>query len=284
MSEHSIAPPEPDEEPDEMEASRAPLLEHLVELRTRLIHSFLAILLAFGVCFFFAQDIYNFLLDPFLLAAKNARAANDADLELSLIFTGPLEFFFAKMKLALFGALLVAFPFLAFQIYRFVAPGLYHNERGAFFPFLIASPVLFFAGASFVYYVMLPMVMRFAFHQEQAANAGQVAIQLLPRVSEYLSLVTTLILAFGFSFQLPVILSLLGRVGIVSSAGLRKGRKYAVVGILAFAAFFTPPDVISQFLLGIPVFLLYEISIWSVRLIEKKRAETDEEEDAAASV
>jgi sec-independent protein translocase protein TatC len=271
--------PEPDAQADtdEMEASRAPLLDHLLELRTRLIHSLLAVIVAFGFCFFFAQDIYNFLLDPFLLAAKLANGGDGNNFELELIFTGPLEFFFAKMKLALFGGVIVAFPYLAWQVYRFVAPGLYQNERGAFLPFLLASPVLFVAGASFVYYVMLPMVMRFAFNQEQAAGAGQVAIQLLPRVSEYLSLVTTLIMAFGFSFQLPVILSLLGKVGIVSASALRKGRKYAVVGILAFAAFFTPPDVISQILLAVPVLLLYEISIFSVSLIEKKRKEEDAE-------
>ncbi|PHR57735.1 MAG: twin-arginine translocase subunit TatC [Robiginitomaculum sp.] len=275
MTDKSTEQVETEPEDDEMDASRAPLLDHLVELRSRLIHSFIAVLVAFGVCFFFAQDIYNFLLAPFLLAAENARNASEDGLALELIFTGPLEFFFAKMKLALFGGVIVAFPFLAWQVYRFVAPGLYRNERGAFLPFLVASPALFFTGASFVYFVMLPMVMRFAFHQEQAAGAGQVAIQLLPRVSEYLSLVTTLIMAFGFSFQLPVVLSLMGRVGLVSADGLRKGRKYAVVGILAFAAFFTPPDVISQFLLGVPVFLLYEISIWSVSLIERKREEED---------
>ncbi len=280
MTDKSTEQVEPEPEEDEMDASRAPLLDHLVELRTRLIHSFIAVLVAFGGCFFFAQDIYNFLLAPFLFAAENARQASEDGLALELIFTGPLEFFFAKMKLALFGGVIVAFPFLAWQIYRFVAPGLYRNERGAFLPFLVASPALFFTGASFVYFVMLPMVMRFAFHQEQAAGAGQVAIQLLPRVSEYLSLVTTLILAFGFSFQLPVVLTLMGRVGLVSAEGLRKGRKYAVVGILAFAAFFTPPDVISQFLLGVPVFLLYEISIWSVSLIERKREEEDAKYEA----
>jgi len=268
-------PPELEGQIDDMDASRAPLLDHLLELRTRIIHSFIAIVIAFAICFFFAQDIYNFLLVPFLSAAENARALQDESSQLELIFTGPLEFFFAKMKLALFGAIILSFPYLAWQVYRFVAPGLYNNERGAFLPFLLAAPVLFATGASFVYYVMLPMVMRFAFNQEQAGGSEQVAIQLLPRVSEYLSLVTTLILAFGISFQLPVVLSLMGRVGLVSADALRKGRKYAVVGILAFAAFFTPPDVISQFLLGVPVLLLYEISIWSVSLIEKNRAKEE---------
>lgn len=272
------------EDDDEVESSRAPLLEHLIELRGRLINSILAILVAFLICFFFAVPIYNFLLAPFQHAADAVRTAAGQDaLKLELIYTGPLEFFFAKMKLALFGGVILAFPVLAWNVYRFVAPGLYKQERNAFLPFMLASPVLFIGGMSFVYYVMLPLVMRFAFSQEQVGVEGQAAIQLLPRVSEYLSLVITLMLAFGFSFQLPVVLSLMGKAGLVGAETLRKGRKYAIVIILAFAAVFTPPDVVSQLLLGIPVYLLYEISIWSVSLIEKRREEEDEEAAAADS-
>lgn len=261
---------------DEVEASRAPLLDHLLELRSRIIWSLVAIVLAFAVCFAFALPIYDLLLRPFTVAAAMVGdQAGQAEMP-RLIFTGPMEFFFVKVKLALFGAVILAFPVISFQVYRFVAPGLYRNERGAFLPFMIASPVLFALGASFVYFVMMPMVMRFALMQQQSPDETRIAIELLPRVSEYLSLTTTLILAFGFSFQLPVVLSLMGRAGLVSAATLRKGRKFAIVGILVFAAFFTPPDVISQILLGIPVLLLYEISILSVALVERKRAAEDE--------
>ncbi|PHS27984.1 MAG: twin-arginine translocase subunit TatC [Robiginitomaculum sp.] len=264
---------------DEVEASRAPLMDHLLELRTRIIWALVAIAIAFAICFAFALPIYDLLLKPFSVAAELVSNQTGTTIVPRLIFTGPMEFFFVKVKLALFGALILAFPFIAFQVYRFVAPGLYRNEKGAFLPFMVASPALFVLGASFVYFVMMPMVMRFSLMQEQAPDSARIAIELLPRVSEYLSLITALILAFGFSFQLPVVLTLMGRVGLVSAAGLRKGRKFAIVGILAFAAFFTPPDVISQVILGIPVLLLYEISIFSVALIERKRDEEDEEDE-----
>ncbi len=255
-------------EPDELSGTEAPLLDHLTELRKRLIYALLALAVCAAICFGFAEGIYNLLLRPFAAVARNAR--DGAPLE--LIYTGPLEFFFAKLRLSLFGGIFLAFPVLAYQVYAFVAPGLYKRERRAFLPFLVAAPVLFTAGAAFVYFVMMPMVARFALSQEQI-DSSVAAIKLLPRVSEYLSLVMALMLAFGISFQLPVVLSLLGRAGILGAESLRKGRKYALVGILAFAAFFTPPDIISQILLTVPVYMLYEASIWLVALMERKAEE-----------
>ena len=267
---------EDDSEP-QMEATRAPLLEHLTELRSRLIVAIIALVIGAGICFGFATQIYNWLIEPFAIAAENA----GKDTQLELIFTGPLEFFFVKLKLALFAGLFISFPIIAWQVYAFVAPGLYKNEKGAFLPFLVATPILFTAGALFVYYVMLPWVGRFAFAQEQLGADGPANIQLLLSVKEYLSLVMALMLAFGLSFLLPVVLTLLGQIGVVGSDTLRSGRKYALLIILAFAAFFTPPDVISQIILTGPVMLLYEASIWCVVLIERKRAREDAAREAA---
>ncbi len=285
------------EDESEIEASRAPLLDHLIELRKRLIMCVAAVVVGFGLCFAFADPLYELLLRPYVMAtqiyasgsANHTAGAFDLLLTqlgvkapppitetLRLQFTAPLEFFFTKLKLAGFGAVALTFPVLAWQVYAFVAPGLYKRERRAFLPFLLAAPLLFLTGTALVYYVILPFVLWFSLSQ-QMIGAG-VAVELIPKVSEYLTLVTTLLMAFGLCFQLPVVLTLLGQAGIVSSEALRGGRRYAIVGVFVVAAVVTPPDPISQTMLAIPIILLYEISIWCVRLIERRRAR----EDAAA--
>jgi sec-independent protein translocase protein TatC len=271
--------PSPEDDEEEIEASRAPLLEHLLELRQRLVVSAVAVLIGFIIAFIFSKQIYNFLLVPFGEAAKAVRGANAEQLE--LIFTAPFEFFFTKMKLAMFGGIMLAFPVIAHQLYAFIAPGLYRRERAAVLPYLLASPVLFVAGASLVYFFVLPFAMRFALGQEVGGEGQDIVIQLMPRVSEYLALVTTLILAFGFAFQMPVVMSLAGRAGLISSEALRKGRRYAIVGIFVFAAVVTPPDPFSQSILGVCIMGLYELSILAVRLVERKREQAEAEEAAA---
>ena len=263
------------EEEAELESSKAPLLEHLVELRSRLVKSLIAFMVAFIICFFFAKSIYGFLVQP--LADAFAR---DGQPGRHMIFTALYETFFTYVKVGMFGAICLAFPFMAAQIWSFIAPGLYRKERKAFLPFLLATPVMFLVGAAFVYYVMMPYAIRFFLSFEVPGGpggGGGLPIELEARVSEYLSFVMTLIFAFGVCFELPVLLTLLGRVGIVSSAGLKKARRYAIVGVFLVAAIVTPPDVFSQLSLAFPLVGLYEISIWCVRLIEKQRAAEDAE-------
>ena len=262
-------------EEDEIEKSSAPLIEHLIELRRRLIWSIGGFFVAFLVCFFFAKHLFNLLVIPFKWATK--WAGLDVH-KVELIYTAPQEFFFTQIKLAMFGGLVIAFPLIAMQIYKFIAPGLYKNERAAFLPFLIASPILFLMGASLVYFFFTPMVMWFFLAMQQAGTDDQVQISLLPKVSEYLSLIMTLIFSFGLVFQLPVVTTLMARVGMVSSQGLADKRKWAIVIAFVVAAVLTPPDPVSQIGLALPTILLYEISIWTARMIEKKR-----EKDRVAS-
>lgn len=248
---------------DEIEASKAPLLDHLIELRSRLMWAVGAFVIMFFLCFAVARHIYNVLVWPYMWASGNDHVR--------LIATHFLEQIMTHVKLAMFGAAFLSFPVVATQIYKFVAPGLYKNERRAFLPYLIATPVLFVIGAAVVYFIAMPVLIKFSIGLTQSSGeAGVPTIELLPKVSEYLSLIMTLIFGFGIVFQMPVVLTLLARSGMITSAGLVSSRRYAIVGIFAMAALLTPPDALSMVIMAMPTILLYEASIFAVRYVEKK--------------
>ena len=259
---------------DDIEASKAPLIEHLVELRQRLIYALAGIGVGFLICFYFATAIYNLLVWPYQVARGEGQ-------KIEMIYTAPHEFLFTKLKLALFGAVFLAFPLIAYQIYKFVAPGLYKTERNAFRPYLLWTFLLFITGAMVVYFVVMPLAMMFFLSMEQ--TGGPVEIHLQAKVSEYLSLIMTLILGFGIMFQLPVVLSLLAQAGIVTGQQLRDFRRYAIVAITGAAAVLSPPDPFSMIAMALPTILLYEAGIWRVDWVEKQRLAREAADQAAAS-
>jgi len=260
---------------DPVEDNKMPLMAHLIELRRRLIYSIAAFLICFCGAYYFAGPIFEFLVLPLQHVFAGKPEAH------RLIFTAPTEAFFTYVKVAFFAAAFISFPVVASQVWAFVAPGLYKHERSAFLPFLIATPIMFLIGASLLYFMILPLALKFFTSFEIPAGEGVLPIQLEAKMSEYLSLVMTLVLAFGISFELPVLLTLLVKVGILSADALSSKRRYAIVGIVAFAGLVTPPDVFSQLSLAVPMYLLYEGTIFISRRIERSRAQREAEAEAA---
>ena len=247
------------EEMNELDSSKAPLLDHLIELRRRLLWSFATLAVTFAVCLYFARPIFGFLVQPLLRAGQGR-----------LIYTNIFEAFFVEIKVAFFAALMVSFPIIANQIWRFVAPGLYSKEKRAFYPFLLLTPFLFLGGAALAYYVAMPLALHFLLSYQ--GNVGGVTQEALPGVGNYLSFVTRFLFGFGVAFLLPVLLMLLERAGLVTRLQLKKGRRYAIVVAFVIAAVLTPPDVVSQLLLAVPLVLLYEVSLVAIWFTERKRA------------
>ncbi len=260
-----------DADEEAIESTRAPLLDHLSELRDCLLWSVVSVVVGFFICFGFWHIILRALLLPYETAVIAVKGADALKTGMGLIYTAPLEAFLTQIKVALFGGICLAFPMISYQLYRFVAPGLYSHEKKAFTPFLLMAPILFMMGGAMAYFVVMPFVMKFSLAQELKAGVGAVSVSYQGKISEYVGMITTLILGFGGCFQLPIVQLLLGRAGIVDGDTWLSNGRYAIFGIFVIAAVVTPPDAISQLSLAIPLIVLYYLGAWMVKLGEPKK-------------